>query len=255
MIRGLYNACSGMMVQMARQDVLANNLANVNTAGFKKDIALSAAFPQMLLQRIGEVSENNGTRTPVSPVSIGSLGIGATISQIATDHSVGMFKATENQTDFALKGDGFFTIETPDGLKYTRNGSFSLTAEGRLVTSDGFPVMGLNGYIETNGSLSVDEKGNIEVNGNDTETFKIVTFEDKAALTKVGSSLFEAGDQQGQVDENPRIMQNYIEASNVNPVQEMVDLITVVRAYEMSQKMIQAEDQTLDKAVNTIGGF
>lgn len=255
MIRGLYNSCSGMMVQMARQDVLANNLANVNTAGFKKDVALCAAFPDMLLQRLGEVKEVNGQRTVVPASEIGKLGVGSTISQIATDYSSGLLKMTENKTDFAIKGDGFFTVETPDGLRYTRDGSFTLTPEGRLVTMDGYPVMGLNGYIDTNGSLTVDDKGNIVVDGSDKETFRIVDFDDKTKLTKVGSSLFDAGEEKGQVEDNPKLLQCYLESSNVNPVQEMVDLITVVRAYEMSQKMIQAQDDTLSKAVNQIASF
>ncbi|MGE5416739.1 MAG: flagellar basal-body rod protein FlgF [Acidobacteriota bacterium] len=254
MIRGLYIAASGMMVQQARQDVLANNLANLNTAGFKKDRAIVEQFPEILLKRIGELDESTGEKIPMSPVSIGNLGMGSVISQVATDHSTGIPRPTENTNDLAIRSDGYFTIETPQGIRYTRDGSFKLSSEGRLVNTQGYPVMGQNGYIEPKGSFSVDEKGRVSANGEALDYLKIVHFDDLKQLKKVGDNLFQTPEgQEGQAMDNPEVLQGFLETSNVNAVQEMVDLITVTRAYEVSQKMIQAEDEVLSKTVNEVG--
>jgi flagellar basal-body rod protein FlgG len=244
-----------MMAQMVRQDVLANNLANVNTAGYKKDTATSRAFPEMLLQRLGEVEEDHGVKKPAPPVVIGSMGTGVTISQIATDFASGPLKSTENPYDLALRSDGYFTIETPEGLRYTRDGSFQVNSDGRLVTTNGYPVMGTNGYIDLNGDITVDEKGNVTSNGENVGTLNIVTFTDPKQLMKMGDNLYQPRDQEAQTTDDPQVLQGYLESSNVNAVREMVDLITVVRTYEVLQKTVQSEDETLDKAVNQVGSI
>lgn len=238
---------------MVRQDVLANNLANANAPGFKKDISVAEAFPEKLLSRIGETITQDRERKPLPPMNIGTLGTGAAVAVIATDYSSGSLRATENHLDLALRSDGFFTVETPQGLRYTRDGSFHLTPEGRLVTSNGYPVMGRNGYIEPEGSFVVDEVGNVLVGAEIIETFNIVSIEDRRQLQKVGDNLFQMVGQEPENMENPQVLQGYLESSNVNPVREMVDLITVVRAYELSQKVIQAQDETLDRIVNQVG--
>ncbi|MGE5405458.1 MAG: flagellar hook-basal body protein, partial [Candidatus Saccharibacteria bacterium] len=222
--------------------------------GFKKDRAIVEQFPEMLLKRIGELDESTGEKIPMKPVTIGSLGMGAAISQVATDYSTGIPRPTENTNDLAIRSDGYFTIETPDGIRYTRDGSFKLSSDGRLVTTDGYPVMGQNGYIEPKGTFQVDEKGNVSVNGEALDYLKIVHFDDQKLLKKLGTNLFEAAEgQEGQTMENPEVLQGFLETSNVNAVQEMVDLITVVRAYEVCQKMVQAEDEILSKSVNDVG--
>jgi len=245
-----------MMVQMARQDVLANSLANASTPGFKKDVAVSESFSNMLVQRLGEVKETGQGRSPMPPVTIGGLGTGAAIAAISTDHSTGTLYYTGSQTDVALRSDGYFAIETPQGVLYTRDGTFHQNANGRLVTADGYPVLGKDGYIEPKGEFTVNEDGEVLADGQVLGVLQIVRFADPRQLTRVGENLFQAPEElTGEEVQNPQTMQGYLEASNVNAVEEMVNLITVVRAYELSQKAIQAEDEMLDKAVNQVGAL
>ena len=253
MIRGLYTASSGMMLQMTRQDVLANNLANVNTSGFKKDTVISQEFPSLLLKRMGETTRQGSLPKPIKPQSIGGLGTGAAVHQIVTDYSTGACKPTENPLDLALGEDCFFSIETPEGVRYTRNGAFSIASDGMLVNTNGLPVLGIDGYIYVDGDFVVDEHGNLVQDSVTVDTLDIVSFPDQARLTKIGDDLFAAGDQEPETPDNPQVMQGYLASSNVNAVKEMVDLITVLRAYEVMQKVVQAEDQTLDKLINQAG--
>lgn len=253
MIRGLYTASSGMMLQMVRQDVLANNLANANTSGFKRDMVIAQEFPTLLLKRMGEVTRQNSIPRPVKPEEIGSLGTGAAVHQIVTDYTNGAYKATENPFDLALAQDCFFCIETPAGVRYTRNGSFSVDAEGRLVNAGGYPVLGLDGPVVVEGDFVVDERGNIIQDGVTVDTLSIVRFPDLDVLTKVGNDLYAAEGQEPETPENPRVLQGYLESANVNAVREMVDLITVVRSYEVMQKVIQSQDETLDRLINQAG--
>jgi len=253
LIRGLYTACSGMMLQMTRQDVLANNLANVNTAGYKKDTVISQEFPSLLLKRMGETTRQGSLPRPVKPQDIGSLGTGAAVHQIVTDHSTGSYKATENPFDLALGPDCYFSIETPEGVRYTRNGSFTVDSDGMLVNTNGLPVLGTDGYIYIDGDFVVDEHGNLVQDGVTIDTLDIVRFPDQAGLMKIGDDLYAAGDQVPEPPDDPQVIQGYLESSNVNAVKEMVDLITVVRAYEVMQKVVQAEDQTLDRLINSAG--
>ncbi len=256
LIRGLYTACSGMMVQMARQDVLANNLANVNTSGFKKDTVVSEDFPSLLIKRMGETKRrSDSVPQSVRPREIGRLGTGTAISQIATDHSTGSYKATENPFDLALGPDVYFMIETDGGIRYSRNGAFALSPDGILVNANGQPVLGTEGYIEIEGVFAVDEIGNVIQEGEIINTLDLVRFPDSSVLIKAGHDLFLVEDQEPEIADNPQVLQGYLESSNVNAVKEMVDLITVVRAYEVLQKVIQAQDETLDKVINQAGSL
>ncbi len=230
---------------MIRQDTLANNLANVNTAGFKKDTVIAQDFPSLLIRRIGETTGRSQ--------EIGRLGTGSAVRQIVTDYGAGAYKATENSFDLALGSDCFFSIETPEGVRYSRNGAFSVDSEGRLVNTNGQPVLGAYGHIYIDGAFVVDERGNVVQDGEIVDTLDIVRFPDKSMLVKVGDDLFSVVNQEAEVAVNPQVLQGYLESSNVNAVKEMVDLITVVRAYEVMQKVVQAEDQTLDKLINQAG--
>lgn len=244
MIRGLYTSASGMLAELARNDVAANNLANANTSGYKKDATIIRAFPEMLLERI-EKPENPGQ---AGYETIGKLGTGVLVDEVITIHEQGQIKESSNPFDMALTGNGYFTVETPAGERYTRNGSFTLDGDGYLVTSEGHFVLGQGGRIQLDGSdVTVDKQGNITVNGNLVDTLRIVSFADTGQLTKEGNSLFNGG--QALQGFNGQVLQKAIETSNVNPINEMVDLITIMRAYEANQKMIQAHDQTLGKAI------
>lgn len=243
-----------MLLQAAKQDVVANNIANVNTYGYKKDVVACQAFPQMLLKRIGELKVADGTSKSLPPKTIGYLGTGAAVAEIATDYSPGNLQRTDNPLDLALGGEGYFVVETPAGARYTRDGSFKLNDEGLLVTSEGYPVLGRAGYIHvTQGEVVVDQRGNVSAGGEFLDSLRVVKFPTPDSPVKTGGNLFSAEHQTVEDVPNPEVLQGCLEASNVNVVKEMVELITVVRAYEANQKVIQAFDQTLDAAVNRVG--
>ncbi|MDD4801783.1 MAG: flagellar basal-body rod protein FlgF [Syntrophomonas sp.] len=255
MIKGLYTAGSGMMLQMARQDVVANNLANVNTSGYKKDGTVCQAFPEMLISRLCDTKLNAlGEETILPPVIIGSLSTGSIVTDIVTDHSHGSVKLTENYTDLAISSDGYFVIETPEGERFTRNGTFIINDAGILVNDQGYPVMDdTDSPIELAGEFSVDKDGNILVDNQVLARLKIVNFADIRFLQKQGDSYMDPRGQVYTEAVNPGVLQGYLESSNVNAIQEMVTLINVVRAYEACQKVVQAEDETMGVAIDSVG--
>lgn len=245
MIRGIYSAASGMVAEMLRNDTIANNLANANTAGYKKDIAISQEFQNVLIQRI-----NDGPQVP----TIGSLGRGAMVSEIATIHTSGLMRPTGNSLDVAIEGKGYFTVETPNGLRYTRNGTFSRSSQGELVTGEGFRVMGENGPIRIEGgTVTIAEDGRVQVDGIDVNRMRLVDFADERRLVKEGSSLLIAPNDVAPQAASGLLRQGMLEMSNVNVVSEMVNMISGYRAYEVNAKVVQAHDQLLDKAVNDVG--
>lgn len=245
MIKGLYTAASGMMLSMAKQEVIANNIANVNSGGYKKDNAVAKAFPEMLISRLKDKG---------SPRVIGSLGTGACMGGIYTDYSQGNLKKTDNQYDLAIDGEGFFVLQLPGGEEvFTRHGSFKVNEERMLVNNQGYPVLSSDDspiYIEGE-EFTVDERGVVSVNGEEIARLKIVVFPDPNQLEKRGDSLYNGTNY--NIDSNSRILQGFMEESNVNAVREMVDLITVVRSYESLQKVVQAEDETIKTAIDQVG--
>ncbi|HBQ27511.1 MAG TPA: flagellar basal-body rod protein FlgF [Syntrophomonas sp.] len=255
MIKGLYTAGSGMMLQMARQDVVANNLANVNTGGYKKQVAVAQAFPNMLMSRLGEVKKNSqGEYEPVPVKLIGGLGTGAAIDKIYTDLTMGNIRKTDNATDLALSSNGYFTVLTPQGERYTRNGQLKINNEGILTTNQGYPVLDTgNQPITLEGEFIVDEMGNISANGENIAQLKTVGFDNPQYLQREGDNLFAVQEEEGINLENPGILQGYIEDSNVNAVKEMVEMINVVRAYEAMQKVVQAEDEATQVTIDQVG--
>jgi flagellar basal-body rod protein FlgF len=279
MVRGLYTGASGMIAEMKRIDVLSNNLANVNTTSYKKDTTIAKSFPEMLMRRI---NDDGVRKLPIGsydlmPV-IGKMGTGVEINEVYTQYTQGSFKQTENPFDLALEGKGFFCVETENGERYTRNGSFLIDRDGWLVTKNGYRVLGENGPVQLKkNNFMVDEDGNIfqnleyaqdplrlvsmeENEWNDTvltDRLKIVDFPKLRYVKKEGDSLYRETDYSGaafvQEAERPKVRQGFLEQSNVNPVTEMVNLIEVHRSYEANQRMIQSQDAALGKAVNEVG--
>ena len=255
MIRGWYIGASGMNAQQNRLDAIANNLANVDTTGFKRDVAVSKSFSDLIIRRTqadGVYTTADGSYD-VAPI-VGSLGLGVETNELFTDFDQGSFKSTETSTDMALGGKGFFVVETPDGERFTRNGNFLLGKEGILLTKDGYPVMGENGPIAVESDkFFVNQDGMVIDRENDIaiDRLKIVRFENERYLKKQGESLWDTNLVAGspyvaEGDERPRVLQGFTETSNVNVVNEMVDLITVNRAYEANQKSIQTEDDMME---------
>lgn len=253
MIRGWYTGASGMNAQQYRLDTISNNLANVDTTGFKRDLAVSKSFPELLLRRteadgIYKHPFGSGDAAPI----IGKLGLGVENNEVFTEFEQGSFRQSQSKTDVALSGQGFFSVSTPMGERYTRNGNFILGKEGILLTKEGYPLLGENGSISVeNDRFTVNEDGMIyDENGELIDRLKVVRFENERYLKKMGSSLWSSNDISGAAyiaegNERPVMLQGFTETSNVNVVNEMVKMIEVNRAYEANQKTIQSEDSMM----------
>ena len=237
---GMYAALSGNIAAMRRLDIITNNLANANTAGFKKD---RLAFESLLAVRSGEAPEKAGL------VQADNI--------YYTDYSAGPIKQTGNTLDLAIEGDGFFTVNTPQGRAYTRQGNFQRNAAGRLVTNEGNEVVASGGGpITINGSrVEIGAKGEVMVDGVQVATLEIVDFPKPYALQKTGSALFVPSDPQSvpQPLGTAPVMQGHLEESNVSVVQEMVQMIEANRYFEACQRVVKSYDDAAGKAANDIG--
>lgn len=267
MVRGWYTGASGMNAQQRRLDAISNNLANVDTTSYKRDVTVSKNFPELLLRRMDDdgVYKNPFGSADVAPI-IGKIGLGVELNELFTDFQQGSFKPTGSSADFALEGKGFFAIETPQGERYTRNGNFTVGVEGYLMTKEGYPVLGENGRIflqdalytvNKNGEVYVRPISNSDADPVLLDRLRLVTFENDRYITKQGSSLYKDTPVSGPAlpaegNVRPIVTQGFIEASNVNVVNEMVQMIEVNRAYEANQKTIQAEDTMMSKLWNDV---
>ena len=266
-----------MRAQQWRLDAVGNNLANVNTDGYKRDQAAFKAFPELLMRRMkddGQYLHPFGS-ADVAPI-IGRLGTGVELNELFVSFEQGPLNETQSDFDIALDGKGFFAISTPWGERYTRNGSFHLGMEGYLLTKEGYQVLGENGPINIKANnFQIDKEGRIWVNAeyqddpellvarehntwNDPvilDTLKIVDFELDRYLKKQGSSFYYDTEISGpamimEAENRPAVLQGFIEAANVEPVREMVQMIEINRAYEANQKVIQGHDSMLGILIN-----
>ena len=247
MIRGLYTAATGMVTESQRTDVIANNLANVNTVGYKKDETISTEFERTLLKRI-----NDGQPIP----DVGELGRGSMVEEIATTHDQCATRQTGNPYDVAIAGTGYFAVQTAQGIRYTRNGAFTRSSDGELVTMSGQPVLDTNNRpinIPDGKNVVIGSKGTIAVDGEDIGQLQFVQFTNDNRIMKVGDNLYQAADNEPTTAATGTIMQESLEMSNVNVVSEMVKLINAYRAYEANSKAVVSQDSLLDKAVNQVG--
>lgn len=250
MIRGIYAAGAGMIAEGLRTDVTANNLANASTTGFKKEVAVNKEFAELLLWRV-----NDGSETP----SVGGVGAGAAVDAIVTDHSRGAMHSSGGELDVAIEGDGFFVVQTAQGPRYTRNGAFALGPQNQLVTLEGHAVLGQGGRpISLAGAsganrVHITADGVVAVGGREAGRLQVVSFGDSRRLAKEGQNLFAASGGDAPQAAAAKLQQGCLEMSNVNVIQEMVNLISGYRAYEVDAKAIQTQDQMLDKAVNEVG--
>lgn len=260
-----------MIAQQDAVDTISNNLSNVNTTGYKKE---TVEFKTLLYSKLQtKTNDNEGNPKPV----IGQVGAGVRTASVTSRYTQGSVNATGNTFDFALDGNGFFQVQMPDGsVAYTRNGAFNMSIgnEGlTLCTSDGYPVLNEQGeamvfsldYASSN--FSIDEDGKFWYrNADDTITdtgmaFGITQFNNPAGLLKISGSLLQATDASGEPmaeAENgslkaSKVRSGYLEGSNVETVDEMVNLIVAQRAYEMNSKVITASDQMLQQANNLRG--
>lgn len=235
MIRAIYTAAASMLARMNQLDVVGNNLANTNTVGFKQD---SLHFRALLDGRA--MSTNKSAITGSEAVSI-TFGQGSLVD-------------TSSSFDLALEGRGFFVVRAGDREYYTRNGHFTLNEKGELMTSQGYQVIGENGPIQVkNDDFKVNPNGEIIANSAIDDKLLIVDFADISELTKRGENLFAATPTAATRPTSAVVRQGYLEESNVNALQQMIELIDIQHAFESSQKAIQAGDETLRRAVNDLG--
>jgi flagellar basal-body rod protein FlgG len=214
-----------MVAEMARQDLIANDLANASTPGYKSDRAVQGSFGNMLLQN----TETGAT--------VGPLGQGARIERQVTDLTAAPVKETGEALDFAIEGDGYFAVQTPQGVRYTRNGQFTAGANGRLVDQRGNAVLGQNGQ-----PIAIAADGKVPEAG--VGIFALTN------ARKAGDNVFTGtagGRGAGQVRSGA------LEGSGADPVRAMTDMIASLRAFESGQKVITTIDSTLQKAANQVG--
>lgn len=240
----LYVAASGAIARLHELDVVANNLANANTIGFKADGAL---FSAALESALGDAS---GRPTP------GAAGRAFVSARgLAPDASAGSVQATGSPLDVAIQGDGFFSVETPSGTRFTRAGSFVVDAEGRLTTPQGFPVLGSGGVLSV-GSRPVEIRASGELvddQGSPLGSLALVRFADLGQLAKDGQNLWRAlpGVEPEDVDA-PQLLERSVEASNVVPVRELARLVVLQRAFDTAMQVLQAQDQSTGSLLREI---
>lgn len=256
MVKGLYAAYTGMINQEHRMDVLTNNLANVNTNGYKKEGATAQSFDSVLAYKIKDNSE--GYRLAKR---IGVNNPGVKIGEGYTDFSQGSLKTTENTYDLALTDKGFFAVRFTDkagndSIKYTRDGNFTLNTNGELVTQEGDYVLDRNGQtikIDPLKDTQINTSGEIIQDGKVVTTIQVTDFEDYNYLERYGENYYQPIDGAEEIQAAAKVYSGYLETSNISVVSEMVSMINVSRAYETNQKVITTIDGTLDIAANQIG--
>jgi flagellar basal-body rod protein FlgG len=283
MWRGLFTAATGMITEAQRTDVISNNLANAATTGYKKDIAVHREFENMLIKRMydhdndksvgvkfgglldtnsGDVTKFKGFKVNQNDgTAIGELGLGDYIAEIAVDYSQGSFESTGNTFDLAIAGEGFFTVQTPDGVRYTRNGAFFRNQNGVIQDIRGYNLLDRRGNPITipagtaDSRISVAGDGSIFVNGQNQALaqIQVVQFDDRLAVQKQGDNLFYAVNNAQPAQATGEVMQGILEKSNVEIVREMVELIHNHRLYEANSKAVTTQDTMLDNSVNQIG--
>lgn len=252
MTRGLYTAYTGMYAQQQRMDTISNNLANVNTAGYKKDGVLFKSFDEVYTMKINDPEQIGGNR-------IGKSNFGVRTGDVYTDFKQGSFMQTDDPLNIALDGQGMVAVGSFDSegniiTKYTRDGSFGLSPKGEMVTKDGFFVLGEKGPITINSSnVRIDQQGKIYVNDKYQDTLQLTDFENSDTLKKMGGGIYDVTKDTIIKEFEGTIIQGFVEASNVNSVEEMINMINVMRTYEANQKIMTTYDATMDKAVNEVG--
>jgi flagellar basal-body rod protein FlgF len=240
---GIYTAFSGMQAQLDALDILANNLANVNTVGFKEEKAFFTILTKSLDDPQGSKSLNAAINQSIQTRS-------------AVNADGGSLTETKRNLDIAIEGNGFLAVDTPRGIRYTRNGSLDLNAQSVLTTADGFPVIGDNGSTIKLGPgiKDIKENGAILLNGVEAGRLKVVAFDDLSALQKEGNSLFVSrANPSAERNSNAKIRSGYLEQSNVNAVSSIVQMVDLLRHFESIQKSVNLMNDINTKAIDKLG--
>ncbi|EKE03830.1 MAG: hypothetical protein ACD_20C00147G0011 [uncultured bacterium] len=255
MVRGIDIAATGMVSLTHYHDIIANNLANINTPGFKQTLA---SFKNLENLEVSKIDAAQGFKNNESP---GIVSAGSVLDSTTFDFRQGSVKATGNPLDLAIQGDGFFVVRTPDGDAYTRNGNFIKSEDGSITTLDGYPVLGESGNPLSVNSNNFDPKklkilsnGDLEINKEIVDKVKVVDFNDRSQLKTLGNSLFKPVNEDNVKDaENYQITQGSLESSNANVIESMIKSIEAMRAYEVLTKNIETVTRGINKTVNEVG--
>lgn len=270
MFRGIYTATSAMLVQEKMLDVVGNNLANVDTSGFRARVAVNKSFPEVLMDRVERytivdeaLNEELGDRkfypyirgrTPIGTMSLDNV-----MSETIMSTQPGVVRHTDNPLDLLIDGKGFFVVEDGNGNTfYTRQGHFQKSGDGFLVTHDGEFLLGDGGRIELGDdarTISVSESGQVIVNNEAIANLQIVEFENPTYLHQVGKSLLAETPDSGapEAAENPFVLSGALERSNVEVVLEMVRMIEANRAYEGAAKAVTSQDELTSRLFSSVG--
>ena len=242
MIKGLQTAEAAMRPKLLRMDVIANNLANVSTTGFKGD----RLFVQMLNDSAAGKSTGGGDLDAVKVTE-------------GVDFSEGSFRQTGNPLDVAIQGSGFFAVDTPGGTRYTRSGSFRLSPDGSLVNAAGYPVQGTGGAVRIpniekiqQATVSIAETGEVLVDKEMVGRIRVVDFADTSSLSKESATLFAAAPgavMTESTSSSSAVKQGFLEESNVNGLEEMIAMTELQRSFDTDQKVLQAMDSSIEKSL------
>lgn len=255
MVRGLYTATLGMTTQQKKMDTVTNNLSNVDTTAYKKDGVVQQSFTEAYMKCV------NGETTPYTfsnEKTLGNIGMGLFVDSVYTDFGNGTLQVTDGPLDLSIREEGYFSVRVPNDngestTLYTRDGAFTRDFEGYLINKAGYRIQGEGGDILLpEGSIVIGQDGSITVNDEYVDTLQMISVNDNSTLRKQGENLYDVTAETQIEAFSGSVVQGALELSNVNSVQEMVDMITLSRTYEANQTMITTCDSTLDKAVNQI---
>ncbi|MDZ4858818.1 MAG: flagellar hook-basal body protein [Candidatus Hydrogenedentes bacterium] len=247
MIHGLYAAASGMIAIEDRQAVIANNIANSATAGFKRQNAVNEGFKQIFLGAMGTAERLNFERGP---------GGGLKTTNVYTDYASGGINSTGDPMHLALQGPGYFVVDTPAGERFTRNGALTINANGQLTTVEGYPIAGEGGpVVVEGGSVEFGGDGTVMVNNAAVGKLRVVEFDDPALLERYGESLFAPVEKAGgaRPSELTSVVPGALESSNVQVPYEMAQMMLGLRMYNANQKVITSVDETMGRLINEVG--
>lgn len=254
MIRGFYTSASGLIALQNDQEVVTNNIANLNNTGYKKRELTESSFDDVMISNRQKLLGDNYVRN-----NIGNLSLGVKINDVETIFTQGTIKSTEDMTDFAIDGRGFFVARNGNQELYTRDGNFKVNQQGYLITNDGNEVLGTNNstgakepiYVG-NSKFSLDAENNVNVEGSGAAD-KLLTadFENYNSMTPLGENYIT---QQNPIyNATVKVTQYCLEGSNVDPTSEMVKLMEIKRQFETNQKFIKIQDETVQKAASDLG--
>lgn len=253
MVRGLYTAWTGMYNEQKRLDVIANNIANSATTGYKQEGVTSQSFDNMLAIKVKDYSVDKNE-------VIGSMTLGVKVGEVYTNYTQGSVRSTGNTYDLALDGAGFFKMRVTDTagndhIRYTRAGNFTITQEGYVTDADGNRLQSEAGdlIVPTQADIVFDKQGFVYANGELVDQLALTDFEDYNYLKKYADTMYEPVAGATEIEAAGQVLQGFLEQSNVNVVKEMTQMIAITRAYEANQKVLKAMDTTLDQAVNSVG--